>query len=77
MKSKHKKAPKKVFDYLRLKEFCKQYASIITLPRLRWMLHKANRNGADYFVRRMGEKNLVISPTLFFEWVENNRRESD
>lgn len=61
-------------DYLTIKDFCKQYSSIITLGSLRWILFNSKFNGADSFVRRIGKRKLLISPQLFLQWLESNKR---
>ena len=61
-------------EYLTLKDFCKRYASIVTEGSLRWLLFNARHNNADYFVRRLGKRKLLISPERFFQWLETNGR---
>ena len=61
-------------DYLTVKDFCSQYASIISIGSLRWILYNSKFNGADCFVRRIGKRKLLISPQLFLEWLESNKR---
>ncbi|KKM02339.1 hypothetical protein LCGC14_1785410 [marine sediment metagenome] len=61
-------------DYLTIKDFCKQYSSIITLGGLRWILFNSKLNGADSFVRRLGKRKLLISPQRFLHWLESNKR---
>ena len=63
-------------EYLTLKEFCTRYSSIITIGGLRWILFNSKFNGADCFVRRLGKRKLLISPQLFFSWLESNKRGS-
>jgi len=63
-----------VGDYLTIKEFCKQYSSIVTIGSLRWILYNAKFNGSDCFVRRLGRRKLLISPHKFFSWLESNKR---
>ena len=64
-------------DWLRATDFCKNHSSIITLGSLRWILFNSSENGADYFVRRLGKKRLLISPSRFFEWLEKRDRRCD
>lgn len=62
-------------DWMKLKDFCKKY-SFITLASLRWILHNSEFNGSEYFVRKLGMGKtgaLLISPTLFFSWLESNK----
>lgn len=61
-------------DYLTLKDFCKKYPSITNENALRWILFHSPSNGSEFFVRRLGTRKLLISPTLFFEWIENSKR---
>jgi hypothetical protein len=61
-------------EYLTLKEFCKKYSSIVTEGSLRWLLFNAKQNNADFFVRRLGKRKLLICPELFFQWLETNVR---
>jgi len=61
-------------EYLTIKDFCQRYASIISLGSLRWILFNSKFNGADCFVRRIGQRKLLVSPRLFFSWLESNRR---
>jgi hypothetical protein len=62
------------FDFLSIKDFCNRYASIITEGSLRWILFNSKFNGANVFVRRLGRRKLVISPKLFFEWLNSRTR---
>ncbi len=64
----------KVDDYLTVKDFCERYSSIVTEGSLRWILFNSGQNGSDCFVRRLGRRKLLISPKLFFAWVESNKR---
>lgn len=61
-------------DYLTIKDFCKQYSSIISVGSLRWILFNSKFNGADCFVRRLGKRKLLVSPHLFLNWLESNKR---
>jgi hypothetical protein len=61
-------------EYLTLKKFCERYSSIITIGSLRWILFNSKFNGADYFVRRLGKRKLLVSPRLFLSWLELNKR---
>ncbi|NGX38390.1 MAG: hypothetical protein K1000chlam2_01563 [Chlamydiae bacterium] len=61
-------------DFISIKEFCEKYPTIKE-GSLRWILFNSKFNGADSFVRRLGKRRLVISPTLFFTWLEESRRE--
>ena len=61
-------------DYMTIKDFCRRYSSIVTEGSLRWTLYNSKFNGADYFVRKLGVRKLLISPQLFFEWVDCNKR---
>lgn len=61
-------------EYLTIKDFCKQYSTIVSIGSLRWILFNSKFNGADCFVRRLGKRKLLISPPLFLEWLESNRR---
>jgi len=63
-------------EYLTIKDFCNRYSSIITLGGLRWILFNSGQNGADCFVRRLGQRKLLISPKKFFLWLESNKRGS-
>ena len=63
-------------DFITIKEFCEKYPSI-TEGSLRWVLFNAKFNGSDSFVRRFGRRRLLISPKLFFIWLETNREELD
>jgi hypothetical protein len=61
-------------EYLSIKDFCERYSSIITLGSMRWILFNSAQNGSDCFVRRLGQRKLLISPRRFFTWLESNRR---
>ena len=61
-------------EYMKLKDFCEAYSSIISEGGLRWILFNSKFNGADSFVRRLGKRKLLISPTKFFDWLEQNKR---
>ena len=61
-------------DYLTVKDFCKQYSSIITVGGLRWILFNSATNGSDCFVRRLGKRKLLVSPQRFLLWLEANKR---
>jgi hypothetical protein len=61
-------------DYLTIKDFCRQYSSIISEGSLRWILFNSKFNGADCFVRRLGKRRLLISPREFLTWLESNKR---
>jgi len=61
-------------DYLTFKEFVKKYPALITAGKLRHILMQKKKNGSTYFYRRLG-KNLLISPTLFFEWLDKQGKE--
>lgn len=61
-------------EFLTLKDFCKQYSSIVSEGSLRWILFNAPENGADCFVRRLGKRKLLISPKEFLAWLESNKR---
>ncbi len=61
-------------DYLTPKEFCKRYSSIISVGSLKWILFNSRFNGADSFVRKLGKRKLLISPKLFFSWLDSNKR---
>lgn len=61
-------------DYMTINDFCKKYSNIISRGSLRWLLHKSDLNGSNYFVRKIGKRKLVISPKLFEEWLENRER---
>ena len=64
-------------DYLTVKDFCRQYSSIISMGSLRWILFNSKFNGADCFVRRLGKRKLLISPQRFLGWLESNKRGGD
>jgi hypothetical protein len=64
-------------DYMTFKEFCREYAHVVSAGGLRWILFKSKENGADRFVRKIGPKKLLISPTLFFKWIEDNNKTSE
>lgn len=59
-------------EYMSLKDFCKRYSSIVTEGSLRWILFNSKQNQADFFVRRLGKRKLLISPELFFQWLNRN-----
>jgi len=59
-------------DFMSLKEFCKKYSTLASMGRIRWLLFKSSETGADFFVRRIGRK-ILVSPTLFFQWIEENK----
>lgn len=61
-------------QFLTIKDFCQQYSSIVSVGSLRWILFNSKFNGADCFVRRLGKRKLLISPRLFFSWLEENKR---
>lgn len=61
-------------DYLTVKDFCRQYSSIISIGSLRWILFNSKFNGADCFVRRLGKRKLLVCPQLFLSWLEANKR---
>lgn len=61
-------------DYMTVKDFCKEYASILSVGSLRWILFNSKFNGADCFVRRLGKRKLLVSPQLFLSWLEANKR---
>ena len=63
-------------DWLPVKEFCKQHSNLVTRSQLRDWKHRAKDTNAFYFMRKMGRLN-VISPSLFFEWIENNKLKGD
>lgn len=60
-------------DFISIKEFCEKYPSI-SEGSLRWILFNSKFNGSDSFVRRFGRRRLLISPKLFFIWLETNKR---
>jgi hypothetical protein len=59
-------------EYLTIKEFCKRYASIVSEGSMRWILFNSKQNHANFFVRRLGKRKLLISPELFFQWLETD-----
>jgi hypothetical protein len=61
-------------DFLTIKDFCQKYPSIISEGSLRWILFNSKFNRSDCFVRRLGKRKLLISPQLFFSWLESNKR---
>ncbi len=61
-------------EFLTIKDFCNKYSSIITEGSLRWILFNSKFNGADCFIRKIGKRRLLISPKLFFSWIESNKR---
>lgn len=61
-------------DFLTIKGFCQRYPSIISEGSLRWILFNSKFNGSDIFVRRLGKRKLLVSPRLFFSWLESNKR---
>ena len=56
-------------DYVKLKIFCKRYPDAVTEGQIRWLIFTGR---ADYFIRRLGGRRLLVSPKKFFEWVERN-----
>ena len=68
-------AQQELDEYLTVQDFCARHSSIITMGSLRWILFNSETNGSNYFVRKLGRK-LLISPKLFFEWVDSNKREN-
>lgn len=63
-------------EYLTLKEFCKRYGNIVTEGSMRWLLFNSKQNHAEFFVRRLGKRKLLISPDLFFQWLDKNGKGS-
>ena len=61
-------------DYMTFRDFCKTHSSIISEGSLRWILFNSKFNGADFFVRRLGKRKLLISPQRFFSWLEDCKR---
>lgn len=59
-------------DFVTLKKFCEKYPEVATIGRLRWLLFRAQETKADFFVRRVGSR-LLISPQLFFQWLESQK----
>ena len=59
-------------DFLSLQEFCEKYPQVASVGRLRWLLFRASETGANFFVRRIGRK-LMVSPRLFFEWLNQQK----
>jgi hypothetical protein len=61
--------PERVDDFVKLKVFCKRYPDVTTESQIRWLIFTGR---ADYFIRRLGARRLLVSPRRFFEWIEKN-----
>ncbi len=56
-------------QYLSIRDFCTQYP-FIRESQLRWLLFNAKQNGTNSFIRRPGERRILISIPKFFEWLD-------
>jgi hypothetical protein len=45
----------------------------ITWGQLQWWLNQRKENGLSSAVRRVGKRKLLISESLFFEWINQQR----
>ena len=42
----------------------------ISKGQLNWIIFQRKNNGAYFFIRRLGNKRWMASPTLFYQWLE-------
>ena len=63
------KTEDRVEDFVKLKIFCQRYPDAVSEGQIRWLIFT---DRAGYFTRRLGTRRWLISPSLFFEWIEKN-----
>jgi hypothetical protein len=56
-------------DFVKLKIFCQRHQDVVSEAQIRWLIFTGR---ADYFIRRLGARRLLVSPKRFFEWIEKN-----
>jgi hypothetical protein len=58
-----------VEDFVKLKIFCQRHQDVVSEAQIRWLIFTGR---ADYFIRRLGGRRLLVSPKRFFEWINKN-----
>jgi len=56
-------------DFVKLRIFCQRHQDVVSEGQIRWLIFTGR---ADYFIRRLGARRLLVSPKRFFEWIEKN-----
>lgn len=62
-------------DFMKIKQFLEIYPHVLSDGALRWIIFNWKTNGSNHFFRKLGKRILVISPQLFFEWLNTRKKE--
>lgn len=61
-------------DWISVKEFIEKHLKAMSETMFRYIIAHRDENGATEFVRKIGSRSIVISPTRFNEWIEGRTR---
>lgn len=57
-------------DWIGAKEFIAKHLKSMTPSMFKFILMNRNENGAAQFVRKIGSRSLLISPSRFNKWID-------